>query len=113
MSRRKCFFNCEKKLPLFGLPKDDGTRRLWIQFAFPDLPPQHNTNINLCALHFTDESFVNRAQYNAGFSARLLLKEGAVPTLLGHSGPSVVSVFTGMFFPLLGQPNSASCDGSC
>ncbi|KAF7655100.1 hypothetical protein LDENG_00060760 [Lucifuga dentata] len=85
MSRRRCFFSCEGKLPLFGLPKEDSVRRRWLQFAFSHLQQQYNPNIFLCALHFTDECFINGAQYNAGFSARLLLKEGAVPTVLSLS----------------------------
>ncbi|KAA8583025.1 hypothetical protein FQN60_015571, partial [Etheostoma spectabile] len=39
--------------------------------------------------HFTKDSFVNWAQFNSGFSKRLLLKDGSVPTLSDQPGAFV------------------------
>ncbi len=35
-----------------------------------------------CSLHFIADSFTNKAQFNAGFSERLKLKDDAVLTIL-------------------------------
>jgi len=46
----------------------------------------------ICSLHFTDDSFMNKNQYDAGFVGRLKLKVEAVPTLKKHkSEPHVLS----------------------
>jgi len=97
MSRRRCFCQCAGNLPLFSLPKEYKLRNTWLQFVFPTIPQQFNSNIYLCALHFMDDCFLNLSQYTAGFSKRLMLKDGAVPTLLvtsGHPGSQPVSVIS-------------------
>ncbi len=45
----------------------------------------------LCSLHFTVDSFTTKAQFDAGFSERLKLKDNAVPTILD---PIVMSQHT-------------------
>ncbi len=48
-------------------------------------------NLVLCLLHFTTDSFTNKAQFDAGFPERLKLKDDAVPTVLD---PTVMSQHT-------------------
>ena len=40
----------------------------------------------LCSLlvHFDDDCFINKAQFDAGFADRLMLKDGAVPAIKVH-----------------------------
>ncbi|XP_078109485.1 uncharacterized protein LOC144519870 isoform X4 [Sander vitreus] len=88
MSRRRCIRQCKGKSPLFHLPKDDELKSQWLQFIFNTTPQDYNPNLMLCSVHFTDDCFLNRPQFNLGFSKRLLLKDRAVPTLSGHPGDS-------------------------
>ncbi|XP_049428542.1 uncharacterized protein LOC125886398 [Epinephelus fuscoguttatus] len=81
MSRRRCFFRCERGHSLCGLPNDEALRKQWLTFIFNTIPEQYNSNIVLCSRHFTPDSFRNLESYKSGFSTRLLLKEGAVPTV--------------------------------
>ncbi|XP_008298193.1 uncharacterized protein LOC103370809 isoform X2 [Stegastes partitus] len=83
MSRRKCYFGCEGKLNLFASPKEESTRQYWVQFLFAG-QQQPTANWFLCSRHFSEDAFLNRAQYEAGFSARLLLRDGAVPSVKGR-----------------------------
>ncbi|XP_034084336.1 uncharacterized protein LOC117554169 [Gymnodraco acuticeps] len=89
MSRRRCFMRCERKLPLFGLPKEEELRKKWLQFIFISIPTQFNPNLSLCSQHFTDDCFMNHTQFVNGFSQRLHMKYGAVPTLFGDPGNPV------------------------
>ncbi|XP_052429872.1 uncharacterized protein LOC127971108 [Carassius gibelio] len=88
MSWRRCVLRCERKSTLFGLPKDDTARNLWLSFIYNTVPEQYNTNIRVCAAHFTEDCFLNLGEYKANCAQRLLLKSGAVPTLQGQSGAS-------------------------
>ncbi|XP_031154587.1 uncharacterized protein LOC116049247 isoform X6 [Sander lucioperca] len=88
MSRRRCIRQCKGKSPLFHLPKDDELKSQWLQFIFNTTPQDYNPNLMLCSVHFTDDCFLNRPQFNLGFSKRLLLKDRAVPTLSGQPGDS-------------------------
>ncbi|KAM4620361.1 uncharacterized protein ACJ7VT_007047 [Polymixia lowei] len=90
MSPRKCFFGCEGKLILFAFPKEESTRQHWIQFLFTGQKQSYAT-VFVCSRHFTEDSFLNRAQYEAGFSARLVLKDGAVPCVKGRVSESSTS----------------------
>ncbi|KAM8735506.1 uncharacterized protein AB9X84_023933 [Acanthopagrus schlegelii] len=94
MSRRRCIFRCKTKFPLNGLPKDEEVKSQWLQFIFKSntIPQQYSPKLVLCSHHFTEDCFENHAQFKAGYSKRLILKEGAVPTVLGsvksaESGP--------------------------
>lgn len=98
MSRRRCIFRCKTKFPLNGLPKDEEVKSQWLQFIFKSntIPQQYSPKLVLCSHHFTEDCFENHAQFKAGYSKRLILKEGAVPTVLGsvkpaESGPQPVS----------------------
>ncbi|XP_031419109.2 zinc finger and SCAN domain-containing protein 2-like isoform X2 [Clupea harengus] len=87
MSRRRCVLRCEGKSPLYALPKVEQQRSQWLNFVFTNVPSTV-PNILLCVRHFTEDCFKNRAQFDAGFSQLLLLKDGAIPTLCGPSGAS-------------------------
>ncbi|XP_043119678.1 uncharacterized protein LOC122362317 [Puntigrus tetrazona] len=86
MSWRRCVFRCERKSTLFGLPKEDKRRNLWLSFIYNAVPDEYNTNIRVCAAHFVEDSFLNLGEYKAGCTQRLLLKSGAIPTIQGQSG---------------------------
>ncbi|XP_036931467.1 uncharacterized protein LOC119006642 isoform X7 [Acanthopagrus latus] len=98
MSRRRCIFRCKTKFPLNGLPKDEEVKSQWLQFIFKSntIPQQYSPKLVLCSHHFTEDCFENHAQFKAGYSKRLILREGAVPTVLGsvksaESGPQPVT----------------------
>ncbi|XP_016361867.1 uncharacterized protein LOC107703658 [Sinocyclocheilus anshuiensis] len=88
MSWRRCVLRCERISTLFGLPKEDTTRNLWLSFIYNTVPEQYNRNIRICAAHFTDDCFLNLGEYKACCAKRLFLKSGATPTLQGPSGTS-------------------------
>ncbi|XP_054650468.1 uncharacterized protein LOC129191284 [Dunckerocampus dactyliophorus] len=81
MAPRKCFFGCEGKLILFSLPKEASIRQKWLKLLIPE---QQEIHMLICQRHFTRDRFVNMGQYEAGLSAKLLLKSDAFPTLLGR-----------------------------
>ncbi|XP_042340550.1 uncharacterized protein LOC121941750 isoform X2 [Plectropomus leopardus] len=86
MSRRRCILHCDRKFPLNGLPKEEEVRNQWLKFIFNTIPQQYNPNLLLCSIHFTEDCFTNLEQFNSGYSKRLRLKDGAVPTKLDTSG---------------------------
>lgn len=62
-------------------------REKWLIFIYPALEAENRPgrNVLVCSAHFTADCSINLAQLNAGFASRLLLKDTAVPTLLGPS----------------------------
>ncbi|XP_031154585.1 uncharacterized protein LOC116049247 isoform X3 [Sander lucioperca] len=89
LRKRRCFYNCESKYHLYGLPKEDSVKNQWFKFMFTTVPQTYKgPYLYLCYLHFEEHCFLNWAQVKAGFSQKLMLIEGSVPTLLGHSGDS-------------------------
>ncbi len=56
-----------------------------------EVPDHVCKNLVLCSLNFTTDSFTNKAQFDAGFSERLKLKDDAVLTILD---PTVMSQHT-------------------
>ncbi len=56
-----------------------------MNFIFNEDPDQISKNLVLCSLHFTTNSFTNKAQFDVGFSKRLKLKDNAVPTIEADS----------------------------
>ncbi len=46
------------------------------------MPDHFSKNLVLCTLHFTADSFTNKAQFNTGFSERLKLNDDALSTIL-------------------------------
>ena len=67
-------------------------REKWMQFIFCGRPSHGSVNIRVCSLHFKDDYFENKSQYDAGFARKPLLKDQAVPTILGPTTmPQTVS----------------------
>ncbi len=52
-------FRCESETTLFGLPKEDTTRNQWLSCIYNTVPEQFNPNIRVCAVHFTEDYFLN------------------------------------------------------
>ncbi len=46
------------------------------------MPDHVSKDLVLCSLHFFVDSFTNKAQFDAGFSESLKLKDNVVPTIL-------------------------------
>ncbi len=72
MSLKKCVFGCEGKITLFSIPKNPALRKQCSLFF------QGSTCFSSV---FVDERFINKAQFDAGFAHRLILKDGAVPAI--------------------------------
>nr|XP_055061721.1 piggyBac transposable element-derived protein 5-like isoform X4 [Misgurnus anguillicaudatus] len=67
---------------LHKIPPSESLRTAWLNFIFDgDIPRRTCKMFYVCAKHFTSDCFVNEGQYKAGFTSRLLLKQGAIPTL--------------------------------
>ncbi|XP_056092191.1 piggyBac transposable element-derived protein 4-like isoform X2 [Rhinichthys klamathensis goyatoka] len=81
MPSKRCYFHPDCRSTLFSLPRDGGVRDQWLKCIFNSVPHNYYPNLALCAAHFTEESFHNLREFNAGFAQRLVLKDGAVPTL--------------------------------
>ncbi len=71
-----------EKQCLHVLPSDPNVRKVWINFIFNEDPDHVSKTLVPCSLNFTTESFTNTAQFDAGFSKRLKLKDGSVQTIL-------------------------------
>ncbi|XDV22863.1 hypothetical protein PO909_027649 [Leuciscus waleckii] len=91
LKRERCCAvpNCETTQPLHYLPSD--TNKEWINFIFNEVPDLCKNLVLFFSLNFTADSFTNKAQFNAGFSVRLKLKDDAAPSLLD---PTVISHHT-------------------
>ncbi len=95
MPSKRCYFHPAIRSSVFGLPTDAVVREQWLKFIFNSVPDNYNPNVAVCAAHFTEDSFQNLHQFNTGFTQRLLLKHGAVPTLKAEAsvgGPQPVSI---------------------
>ncbi|XP_042577198.1 piggyBac transposable element-derived protein 4-like isoform X3 [Cyprinus carpio] len=85
MPSKRCYFHPDCRSSVFGLPRNAGLREQWLTFIFKTVPEKYNSYIALCAAHFTDDSFLNVREFNAGFAQKLVMKDGAVPTLRGET----------------------------
>ncbi len=74
MSLKKCVFGCKGKITLFSFPKKTALRKQWMHFVFPGQQRSFSSV-------FVDERFINKAQFDAGYAHRLILKDGAVPAI--------------------------------
>ncbi|XP_035037101.1 uncharacterized protein LOC118123687 isoform X1 [Hippoglossus stenolepis] len=83
MSKKYCSVEgCKQKnVTLHVLPNNVTIRDQWLLFVFSEGPERSRKNVFVCSAHFTTDCFLNFQQYNAGFSKRLLLTDGAIPTL--------------------------------
>ncbi|XP_061650929.1 zinc finger MYM-type protein 4-like isoform X2 [Phyllopteryx taeniolatus] len=85
---RKCVFpGCHSfqnsSVSFFRFPKNEEMKKRWIDFIKSHVDGElkiHN-NIRLCSDHFTKDSFVNFYRRQQGFMAKLLLVNGAEPTV--------------------------------
>ncbi|XP_050964151.1 uncharacterized protein LOC127164327 [Labeo rohita] len=91
MPRRCAVPGCGKTTSLNTLPKDPDVKEKWIQFIFSKRPSHFSVNAHVCSVHFTDDCFENKLQYDAGFARTLLLKNQAVPTILDPTTPLTTS----------------------
>ncbi len=73
VSTEVCFW-FKGKITLFSFPKSQALRKQWMQFVFA-VQQLGFTSV------FVDEGFINKAQLDAGFAHRLILKDGAVPAI--------------------------------
>lgn len=92
--KRKCAApGCKKEnISLHSLPKDANTQREWLSFIFGKVPEDFSTTLVLCSAHFSEDSFCNLGLYQMGFSSKLVLKDGAVPSILkSPDSPQAVS----------------------
>ncbi len=71
MSLKKCVFGCEEKITLFSFPTR--THR-YVNSGYSLFFRGSNGVPQV----FVDERFINKAQFDAGFAHRLILKDGAV-----------------------------------
>ncbi|XP_042582175.1 uncharacterized protein LOC109084638 [Cyprinus carpio] len=72
---------------LHTLPTEKNCQQAWLMFIYNRIPKQFNSKLLVCSAHFTTECFSNLGQYQAGFAHRLILKKGAIPTILLPSQP--------------------------
>ncbi len=87
MSRRCPVSGCGKATCLNILPEDPDIREKWIRFIFSERLSHVSVNLHVCSVHFTNDCFENKLQYDAGFARTLLLKDQAVPTILDPTTP--------------------------
>ncbi len=73
------------------LSSDPNVRKEWLNFICNEDQDCVSKNLVLCSLNFTTDLFTNKAQFDAGFSKRLKLKDDAVPTILD---PTIMSQHT-------------------
>jgi len=76
------------------LPQSESLRMSWLNFIFKgNIPKNFAKILYVCSNHFAPECFTNKGFVNAGFSKRLILKEGSIPTIRAQtSDPDKVSV---------------------
>ncbi len=74
MSLKKCVFGCEGKITLFSFPNEPTVTWTVDIVCFSGAAMEFLK----C---FVDERFINKAQFDAGFAHRLILKDGAVPAI--------------------------------
>ncbi len=51
-------FHCEIETTLFGLPNKYTTKNQWLSCIYNTISEQYNANIQVCATHFTKDSFL-------------------------------------------------------
>ncbi len=95
MSGRRCVFLCESKNALFGLPKVDAIRNLWLIFVYYRTAQPKCSN--LCNA-FYGRLFCEPRRVQGWLCTKAISKKknGSIPTLLWQSGASesaTVSMF--------------------
>ncbi len=73
-----------------------------MNFIFKEVPDCVSKNLVLFSLNFSMDLFINKAQFDAGFSERLKLKDKSVPTILDpmlrHTSVSNCFHYVGIYF---------------
>ena len=83
------------RLTLYNLPKDKERHQTWIDFIKTarrqkkgldedDASIQPPQSARVCSAHFDKEDFTNFSQFKMGLSKKLLLKQGACPSIYQH-----------------------------
>jgi len=88
--RKCCVPGCTGKANTHSLPKEPNIRQAWLLFVYEKIPAKFDTQLFICSEHFTQDSFDNLGQFQAGFAKKLNLKRCAVPTVRS-SQPQAVS----------------------
>ncbi len=64
-------FHCKSETTLFGIPKKDTTRNKLLTSIYNTVLEQFNSNIRVCAAHFTEDYFLKEEP--ASYAQRLFL----------------------------------------
>ncbi|XP_041938207.1 uncharacterized protein LOC121699817 isoform X2 [Alosa sapidissima] len=83
-SHAKCsVVGCTKEhKTLHRVPAEEDRRAAWIEFIFDgNIPATVGKKLFVCANHFETDCFANYVQYKAELAGKLVLNDGAVPTL--------------------------------
>lgn len=80
---------------LFRLTHSGDLKKQWLTFIYDgNVPVNLPKWLYVCGSHFTSENFLNEGQFNAGFAHKLVIKEGAIPTVRNRAWtPGAVSAF--------------------
>ncbi|XP_051255127.1 uncharacterized protein LOC127362901 [Dicentrarchus labrax] len=77
---------------IHSLPASEDLLVQWIHFIYDgNVPARVGKRLYVCANHFLTDCFQNLGQVNAGLAKRLLLVEGAVPTVRGSTVEEVTA----------------------
>ncbi|KAL2096063.1 hypothetical protein ACEWY4_008211 [Coilia grayii] len=103
---RACVICGSKTCTLFSLPKNEDLKKKWLEFIFGIPPVLYSPAINVCSDHFNHSDFSNFGAYSSGFSSRLVLKPGSVPSRRSTTSTQPVSTNTSQ--TLVSIPSHAS-----
>ena len=79
--RKCCVPGCTGKANTHSLPKEPNIQQAWLLSSYEKIPANFDTQSFICSEHFTQDSFDNLGQLQAGFARKLNLERGAVPTV--------------------------------
>ena len=89
---RKCrVLGCTGKANTHSLPKEPSIRQAWLLFVYEKIPAKFDPQLFICSEHFTQDSFDNLGQFQAGFAKKLNLKRCAVLLTVRSSQQQAVS----------------------
>ncbi|CAK8694889.1 unnamed protein product [Clavelina lepadiformis] len=74
-----------KHTSMFSFPKEDSVKQQWVSFVKASNPhwasKTGHKQSTICSQHFQYDDFANYQMFRMGFSSKLLLKKGAVPSI--------------------------------
>ncbi|KAK7918641.1 hypothetical protein WMY93_009925 [Mugilogobius chulae] len=88
-----CFRLC-KRGTLYTLPKEEKLREKWLTLIFGNPQNEVRKNLFVCERHFSADSFQNFGLFKSGFTSKLILQPGAVPTIRGADEPAEAHSYT-------------------